>query len=221
MIIRCAAWLTLGWAAFLAARALAKELPASPPWLGQVALKALLLAFSIAAMKLAGKSWQAYGFRPAPAGSWKRAVLAGAAMGAAASLTILLLGGKGMTSILRGFSFPAIVLTVWLWSSFTEEIFTRAWLQSVLPAWRWILSGLFFGSLHISVIQAGADAVTGPVILIATTLLGLWCGWLRERHQSIWPALYAHIAFNAGGALGGMIYAIQHMIRFGKPPSIG
>ncbi len=221
MIISCVGWIALAWAAFLGARALAKMLPGSPPWLGQVAVKALMLAFALGMMKFSGRPWPEFGWSAAPKGSWKRAVLIGAALGASSTLLILLLGGKGLSGMLRGYSFPAIVLTVWLWSSFTEEVFTRGWLQTSLPVWRIALSGLFFGSIHVTVIWAGADTISGLVIVGATLLLGLWCARLRDMHASLWPALWAHIAFNIGGICGGVVYSIVHVIRFGKPPSIG
>ncbi len=69
---------------FAAAGAGRRLLPASPVWLGQAGLKTLMLAFSLAAMRLSGRPWADFGFR-APTGVWKRrSILPGLALGAAA-----------------------------------------------------------------------------------------------------------------------------------------
>lgn len=221
MNARLAGTILLGWAAFLGARAAAKQLPGSPPWLPQAGLKMLMLGFALAMMWISRRPWTEFGFRKAAEGSWRRAVWVGAALGALSSFLILVLGGKGLAPVLRGISVPALVLTVWIWSSVAEEVFTRGWLQSSLVSYRWITSGIFFGSIHLSLLWSGVDSVTGPAIVVSTTMLGLWCGWLRERYGSLGPPLWAHMAFNAGGLVGGLLYAVLHIVRFGKPPAAG
>ncbi len=122
--------------------------------------------------------------------------------------------------MLKDYRFYQIVLVIWFWSSVTEEVFTRGWLQSSLPAWRWIVSGLFFGSMHLTVWWAGADLATSAILVAATTLLGLLCGRLRDRHESLTPAIAAHMSFNVGGLLGGILYTAGYAIRHGKPPAM-
>lgn len=195
----------------------------------QVFLKLLLLAASLVAMALwtpAGADW---GLRRATGVRWSRVLGPGLALGALASIVVLTSGGKGLQAALGPMKFWQMVLVIWLWSSLTEEVFTRAWLQGSVQAWRHVkvvgpplpavLSGLVFGAMHVSLFVKGVDAITASVIVLAATTLGLYAGVLRERFNSIQPAVAVHVAFNVGGAFGGALYVIAWRITTGHFPS--
>ena len=69
--------------------------------------------------------------------------------------------------------------------------------------------------MHLRLILSGLDSVTCTVIPLATATLSLWCGVLRERTQSLWPAVAAHVAFNLGSPLGVMLFVMIYRLRHG------
>lgn len=228
MAIHVVAVFAVGWAAFLASGWIA-HLVTSDPALLQLMLKTLMAAFSLALIAMwRQKAPGSYGFARSTGVRWGRVCGRGLLMGAAASLVILLAGGRGMQAILQGFKFYQIVLFVWLGSSIAEEIFTRGWAQGALEKWRdvkWrgvsvpVLAGaLLFSSLHLSLFVKGVDPITATVVVLSTLLLGLAAGELRERHKGLAPAIAIHIAFNLGGMVGGVIYTIAYRIMTGRLP---
>ncbi|MFN7921482.1 MAG: CPBP family intramembrane glutamic endopeptidase [Bryobacteraceae bacterium] len=229
--LSAAAVMAAGWLLFALAGAVSKLFPESPPWLHQVALKGALAALAFAAIAVRGGPLADYGFRRAHGTRWRSAIVPGLAMGAAASFVILLAGGAGLRGVMRGYSFPAIVLVVWIGSSVSEEIFTRGWAQTALDAFRdktlaglpapAVVSGLLFGSLHLGLLRMGIDTVTAIAIPVSTTLLGLLAGVLRHRSGSLWPAVAAHVAFNAGGMFGGIAWMLMRRAIDGKFPMMG
>src|SRR5687768_4034617 len=86
----------VGWAAFmLSARIAGATVRGSAAY--QVALKTLLVLAAFALIAV----WRrrvpgSYGFQRASGVPWRRTVAAGLALGAATSVTILVLGGSGM-----------------------------------------------------------------------------------------------------------------------------
>jgi membrane protease YdiL (CAAX protease family) len=198
----------------------------------QVLLKALLIAASFAAMAMwrpAGADW---GMRWVVNVRWTRVIAPALAMGAAASIMVLAGGGKGLQAALGQMHFWQVILVVWLWSSISEEIFTRGWLQGALHQWGDMKVGPFslpalvsaavFGAMHVSLFWKGADTPTATTVVVLATALGLWAGLLRERYSSIAPPLAAHIGFNVGGAIGGVLFVVTYRIATGHlPPQIG
>jgi membrane protease YdiL (CAAX protease family) len=195
----------------------------------QVMLKALLIAASFGAMKLWPAHGADWGLRRPAATRWLPIVGPAAGMGAAASTLILASGGKGLQAALGPMALWQAVLVIWIWSSLSEEIFTRGWLQGTLHPWRDTMlaglplpatvSGLVFGAMHFSLFARGVDAISASVIVLAATALGLWAGVLRERFGSILPPLAAHIGFNVGGALGGAAFVIAYRLSTGHLPT--
>lgn len=107
-------------------------------------------------------------------------------------------------------SFLSVLLTVWIWSSITEEIYMRGLFQSLLdklkkyrflrlslPVW---LSGITFGLLHISIYEPGRLFFTMFVVTQAMAL-GLLAGYYREKSMSIYPAIMVHILGNVFGSV--------------------
>jgi hypothetical protein len=56
-------------------------------------------------------------------------------------------------------------------------------------------------------------------VVMATAMLGLLASWVRATSSSLYPAIAAHAAFNVGGALGAIVYAIVHRVVMGRLPS--
>jgi len=103
------------------------------------------------------------------------------------------------------------IFLVWIYASICEEILTRGLLQSMLGPLRtkgfflfkkWflslpiIISGLFFGLMHIVAIP-----MMGPAVVLFTTVAGLIAAYYREKTDSLVPAVIIHALFNIGGML--------------------
>ena len=228
MLSDSAAVLIVGWAVFMVCAWLSGWLVRGPA-AHQLALKSLLALASFALIA----AWRSrvpgtYGLQRSSGVPWRRVVLSGLALGATASLSVLLMGGSGMQSALGAMKFWQIVLIVWIGSSISEEIFTRGWAQGALDRWRGVVyrgysvpvitGALLFGSMHVSLIRRGVDALTTVVIVVAVTLLGLIAGRLRERHGGIAPAIAVHVCFNVGGAVGGALYVLGYRATTGRLP---
>jgi membrane protease YdiL (CAAX protease family) len=173
-------------------------------------------------------TWSDYGFRaPVRKTSWWRVIGVGGLLGALATAAILLTPAHGMT-FLRSFGFLGFVLSIWLYSSVTEEIFVRGWFQTVADRGQRLslagrsvggsvlASALLFGALHLSLLWKGSDALTVVIIVAATTLLGLAAARFREQYQSVVPSVVTHIAFNVGGFVAGVVINIVSMVATGK-----
>lgn len=205
---------------------------ASGPLAQQVTLKLLVAAFAILAMSLWPRSANVdWALRRPDDVRWRGIVLKALALGATATVLVLAGGGRGLQSALGTAGFLQVILVIWLLSSLSEELLTRGWLQGILHPWRdrtfasiglpALVSGAVFGAMHLGLYLKGVDAVTGTVVVIYATILGIWAGVLRHRFRSLIPPLVAHVAFNAGGAIGGVTYAIAYRIATGHlPPQI-
>jgi membrane protease YdiL (CAAX protease family) len=180
--------------------------------------KAVLAALCLLLMKVDGRGFAEFGFRRPQGVRWSRAVGSGLLLGALATLAILASPAQGM-QLMKGASLGQIVLGIWLWSSLTEEIFTRGLLQTwtlasqevkkiggfSVPVWT---AALFFGAMHLSLLYSGTDGWTVAILVTAATLLGLLAGRYRERSGSLLPAFVNHLSFNVGGFLGGATWMI-------------
>ena len=57
------------------------------------------------------------------------------------------------------------------------------------------------------------------VIVLSVTALGYVCATVRARTGSIRPAIAAHVMFNVGAFLAGVIYTIVYRVATGQLPS--
>jgi membrane protease YdiL (CAAX protease family) len=226
------AWLAvpIAWLVFFAVARVTKAalhgLPEGPRWRSPaVVVKIALLAVSLAAMALSGFSLYDVGFRAPARSIWGASIGLGLMLGAVGTLVVLVSGLQGLRKAMKGQSFASIVVWVWIVSSVVEEVYCRGWFQtSTMPEVAQasfvalLPSAVLFGSMHLLLLSAGVDRASVAFVVASTTVLGLLCAWARVASDSLYPAIAAHVAFNVGGALGGIVYAIAYRGVTGKMP---
>lgn len=106
-----------------------------------------------------------------------------------------------------------LIVFVWIYASVCEEVLTRGLLQSLIGGWgiasgraaRFsvpvLVSGLFFGAMHLVLIRSMGATAAVPIVL--ATLLGFLAARYRESTGSLIPAIIVHALFNVGGMLPG------------------
>ena len=147
----------------------------------------------------------------------------GMGFGLLATILVLVTPALGMSALFEGFGFLGMVLSVWLYSSVTEEIFTRGWYQGAVtppdeaPAASGraavVSSAILFGSMHLSLVWMGADPWTVAIIVAGTTLLGLAAAIARHQSASLVPPILVHVLFNVGGFVAGVVHTVVTMTR--------
>jgi membrane protease YdiL (CAAX protease family) len=204
----------------------------APAWMGLFITSAAMLAVSLV-LVLASSMGDPTGFgftRPRVRGGYGTAISWGLVLGLIASLLNLFGGAGGGLSPARGLSFLQIVLLIWLLASVAEEVLVRGYVQSYLEplshigfnAFRLrfslpvILSALFFSAMHLILLTTNTPGYTVYLIMVFTFFLGLVAAYQRERTGSVLPPIAAHISFNIGGFIGGVVYIIAQIALFGK-----
>ena len=218
-------------AATLAAMALPESVTTHYPWARQAVIQGLMTAVALGGMAMSGRPWADFGFRrPVPAkGHFK---LWGLVLGAASTGLILALGLTGMRARLAGYGLLGIILWIWMISSLLEEIFCRGWFQSILAGGgesdahgerthaSVLWSAALFGTMHLPLLLAGMEVAAVVIILFSVTALGYVCASARARTGSLRPAIAAHMMFNVGGFLAGVIYTIAYRVATGHLPPV-
>lgn len=215
-------------AAFLAAMVLPGPATARYPWARQAVIQGLMAAIAIGAMATSRRPWSEWGFRR-PAPPWGHFLLWGLALGAASSGVILALGLRGMRERLAAYGLPGIVLWIWVISSVVEELFCRGWFQTLAgdgeddatgerarAAVPW--SAALFGAMHLPLLFGSIELAATVVIVVSVTALGYVCATARARTGSLLPTIAAHVMFNVGGLLAGVIYTIGYRVTTGHMP---
>ena len=205
-----------------------------------LATQSLELGLSLIAIWLLGKGRFAdYGFRWPKSDShwstsmmrWLPVALISLAVGALATLAILITGAVG-NPLAKQLTIPQIILFIWIFSSTIEEIFTRGFLQSHLAAaldtnrkipflkvdYPTFTSAFFFACMHLVLLKTGADLISTIIILLFTFSVGLLAGHQRACTGSLIPAIGVHMLANIGGLLGGILYSIFALLTGGKLP---
>ncbi len=198
--------------------------------------KTILVALSLGFMVVErfsrrGRGLRDFGWCLPKAGplDWLIAAGLGSVTGALGSMLIVFTPAEGMAKILGEPSLLHFLLAVCLWSSVTEEIFTRGLVQTWMDEHQErglrlgqfflsgpvIASGLLFGCLHFTVYLAGCDVLTTIIVVGMTTTLGLIAAYYRQRTKSLALPILAHIAANLGGLAGGIIAMIAKTVLGG------
>lgn len=81
-----------------------------------------------------------------------------------------------------------------------------------------IWSAGLFGAMHLPLLFAGIEIAAVVIIITAVTALGYVCAMARARTGSLRPAIAAHVMFNVGGVVAGVIYTIAYRIVTGHLP---
>lgn len=192
----------------------------SPTSLGSnFAFKAVLATVCLVFMALDHRPWRAFGWRRPRALKWRRMWLSGLGLGALTTLLILATPAQGHP-LLEGAGLGQIIAVIWIWSSVTEEVFARGLLQTWTrggssSSWASppiLASALVFGAMHLSLLSIGTDGWTVAIIVAATTVLGLVTGFFRQTSGSLFPAILVHVAFNVGGLVAGIAWALARRI---------
>ncbi len=154
--------------------------------------------------------------------NWGQILGIGLIIGSIATIIIIVTGANGNPA-LSGLGIREKIILLWFFSSVTEEIFVRGFLQGYLNpleglkisigkqtiSYPVLFSAIFFGLIHIPLLLFGADLISVGVIFAMTVTLGFFAASFREKHQSILPSIGIHVTTNIGGTmLGPMIYAI-------------
>ncbi len=114
------------------------------------------------------------------------------------------------------------ILTVWIWSSICEEVLVRGLVQSFIQDIKTkifrlsipvIISGLFFGSMHLSLIFAGMGLWFVCSIVFFTSTVGILAAYYREKSESILPSIWIHILANILGSLPIIIVTIIQSLK--------
>jgi membrane protease YdiL (CAAX protease family) len=189
-----------------------------------------MAAVAFGAMALSRRPFAEFGFRrPAPAkGHFK---LWGLVLGATSTGLLLVLGLRGMRG-LAAYGLPGIVLWIWVVSPIVEEVFCRGWFQSLVAgagegdshrertsaAVMW--SAALFGAMHLALLLADIEIAAVVVIVASVTALGYVCAMARARTGSLRPAITAHVMFNVGGFLAGVVYTLAYRVATGHLPTL-
>jgi membrane protease YdiL (CAAX protease family) len=215
--------------ASVAGRAVPHSVTVRFAWAAQAVQQGLMLIVALAALIASGRPLAAFGFRRA--GRTDRHFAPwGLLLGAVSTVIMLAFALPGMRSRLAGYGFAGVVLWIWLVSSVVEEIFCRGWFQSLVAGpdgadpraarAAVIWSAGLFGSMHLSLLFAGVDIASVALTVVSVTALGYVCALARARTGSLLPAIVTHVAFNAGGFVGGALYAIVFRVATGHMPSM-
>ncbi|MFO0890218.1 MAG: CPBP family intramembrane glutamic endopeptidase [Isosphaeraceae bacterium] len=202
------------------------------PVLSQVVLKGLLIVVAVAVWALMGRPLSAMGFRRAATtgrGSLPWYALAIVAMMLGSVAMVLLELRHPLTAQM---TFLQIVLSVWLLSSVSEEVYVRGLVQSwmadgtelsgprPLSEPSVVMSALLFAAMHVPLMWSPIGFRGGLAIVLATLGVGIACAVLRARTGSLWPAILAHVLGNVGGVPGGILGVILYRVIHGHLPEM-
>lgn len=112
-----------------------------------------------------------------------------------------------------------LILVIWIWSSICEEVLVRGLMQSFmnhlknikivrlsLPV---IISGLFFGAMHLFHINSEMNIWYVCFMVFHTSILGILAAFYREKSESLIPSILIHIIANILGSIPMIILLIN------------
>ncbi|CAN5556319.1 hypothetical protein BH09PLA1_BH09PLA1_19010 [soil metagenome] len=220
----------LGGATFFGCGLLIKQFAGQMSALAmQWTLKVAMIVIALLIWRFTGRGWREMGWQPSRPcrHKWIWYLIAALAMGLA---TILMILTNSRHPVAAQLSFPQLIVTIWLLSSISEEIFVRGLVQSWIAApfeftprdrgWHIVIfaSALLFGGMHVPLIWKGAGPLGGCTIVAATFVLGWAAAEIRARSGSLLHAIGVHIVGNVAALPFGIIGAIFYRIIYGKLP---
>jgi len=221
-------FLVIAWGMKVAIR----SMPDASPAISQVALKLVLILAAMVAWKGLGRGYAEMGWRR-PEGAKRMQVpwfcLSIVAMMAGSVAMVLL---ELRHPLMAQLTFLQIVLSVWLLSSISEEIYVRGLVQSWMAGRGMgdgvrpltepsvVMSALLFAAMHVPLMWTSIGVAGGLIIVLATLGVGLACAVLRARTGSLWPAILCHILGNLAGVPGGILGVILYRLIHGRLPEM-
>ena len=150
-----------------------------------------LLALAIAVAPMGWQALPALGFRPA--GFWP--IVLGAVGALVVSVAVSQLGEpEGVKQALDVARTPELFVASLAVMALLAPLVEEAVFRGLLYGWvagrwgttiAWFVSSILFAAAHIE-----------PAHVLLVLPLGLWFGWLRQRTDSLWPSLVAHMVNN-------------------------
>lgn len=191
------------------------EITRQKPWLVGVLNHGPMLVVSILIMlALSRGRLRSFGFRLPSRFPLGIALLIPAVASGLASASERLFHLSGLT-FMKDYTTLQTVLLVWGLASVAEETLTRGLIQGFLQPVQAsglslgrlrlslpvLVSGFFFGAMHLMLRTVGIPWPTVASIVIFAIVIGLAAGWFRERSGSLLPAIMIHATANAVGTL--------------------
>jgi len=193
----------------------------SLPHVGGSLMKVFLVIFSLAALKLMTIPLSAAGFRGTQSFLWISFLRRTTLIAFLAILGVIIINSIGVIlsgAEPRGFKESGLlnmICLVWLWSSFSEEVFVRGFLQSALSPWlstglqigriRFslpvLISAFWFAAMHLTLLGMGMSGYFVLSIFLSALAMGLLAAHYREISKSLVPPILAHMLFNVIGGL--------------------
>ena len=185
----------------------------SKPWIGPFVNHTTMLVLSILViLALSIGKISTYGFKLSKNIQLKRILLLGLSLGVIGTLVQSQIPDKS-PAFMKNFTFPQIVIFIWIYASISEEILTRGLIQGYLaPLSKYrftvskscislpmLVSALFFASMHLALLTMGMASVKVYIIVLFGFILGIIAGYYREKTESLIPAIIVHMLANAGG----------------------
>ena len=150
-----------------------------------------LIALAIAVAPMGWRALPALGFRPAR--FWT--IVLGAVGALIVSVAVSQLGEpEGVKQALDVARTPSLFVASLVVMALLAPLAEEAVFRGLLYGWvagRWGTTIAWFAS---SILFAAAHVEPAHVLLVLP--LGLWFGWLRQRTDSLWPSLVAHVVNN-------------------------
>lgn len=126
----------------------------------------------------------------------------------------------GEKHYLNEYSFLIKFFVYWLLIPISEEIFFRGMLQTLLAkkikktfrffklnlSFSIILTAIIFGLSHGTLFFYTFSVFKTILVIIFTTILGLFLGYFREKEKSLYPSIVMHISYNSVGGIISILF---------------
>lgn len=186
-----------------------------------VIFKLYVLILSISSILVINRgSLKEYGFRfPEKTNYFKLSLLTvGMTIGSMIIGYVIFLGvlnhifpSENMTGFPEASSFLERIITVWIVSSICEEVLVRGLIQGFMNQLKGkkimrlslpvIISGLFFGAMHLSLLTSEMGHWVVCLIVFFTTTIGILAAYYREKTKSLIAPILVHVIANIVGSL--------------------